>query len=287
MNKILLIDGSSIFFRAYYGTAYNSDNILRNSKGQAVNAVITFHNMLFRYLKEHNPTHLFIAFDSGKKTRRHEEFPDYKGTRIKQPEDLLSQFSLVFRLLDELNISHKFIDGIEADDLIASYSTQLKDNNEIIIISSDKDLYQLVNKNVCIYTPKKGTEMQKIDDLNFHFYNGYTPEQTTSLKGLLGDASDNLPGVKGIGEKTAKKLLEKYNDLEHIYENIDDIEGKIKEKLINDREMAFLCKKIATLMLDVNVGLSLEELKYEGAPKETLVTYLKDLELWQLLKKYE
>lgn len=286
-NKILLIDGSSIFFRAYYGTAYNSANILRNSKGQAVNAIITFYNMFQRYTKEINPTHVFIAFDSGKKTRRHEEFPDYKGTRVKQPEDLISQFKPLFHLLDEMNISHKFKDGIEADDLIASLAWQHKDKNDIVIISSDKDLYQLVSEKTTILSPKKGTEMQVVDNLNFHFLNGYTPEQTTSLKGLLGDPSDNLPGVKGIGEKTAKKLLEQFNDLEHIYENIDSIDGKTKEKLIASKDIAMLCKKLATLLINEKVDITMEEMSYPKEPKETIKDFLTDLELWQILKKYK
>ncbi len=286
MKKLILIDGSNIMFRAYYGTAY-SGNLMQNSKGQYTNAVFGFVNMINSVLKE-DFTHILVAFDKSGKTFRHDKFSDYKGGRKPMPEEFKSQIDLIKKSLDVLGIKQREIFLIEADDIIGTYSETYYDQfDEIEIISNDKDMLQLINDKVSMRASKKG--MQK--------YTSYTPEylvetmgvkpnQITDLKGLMGDNSDNLPGIPGVGEKTAVKLLKEYKTLEGVLENKDGIKGKLGERIREHFEDAILCKEIATIKTDVEFEFTLDEVEYKGVNEEEMLAFYKELELHSLIKRF-
>lgn len=286
MKKLILIDGSNIMFRAYYGTAY-SGNLMQNSKGQYTNAVFGFVNMINSVLRE-DFTHILVAFDKGKETFRHKEYSDYKGGRKPMPDEFRSQIGLIKESLDVLGVKQREIALIEADDIIGTYAKHYYDEfDQIEIISNDKDLLQLLNDKVCQRSSKKG--MQD--------YILYTPEllkekmnvnpnQITDLKGLMGDASDNLAGIPGVGEKTAVKLLSEYSTLEGVLEDKDNIKGKLGERIREHFDNAILCKKIATLKTDVELILSLDDIEYKGVNEVEMLDFFKELELHSLIKRY-
>ena len=287
MNKILLIDGNSLTYRAYFGTAFSPRGILTNSKGQPVNAVNTLFRMFIKTFNKYNPTHVFVAFDAGKKTRRHDKMESYKAGRARTPDELISQFPIVKDMLDKMGIKRYEINEIEADDIIGTLAKRFNKDGEVLVMSSDRDLLQLVDENIKIVIPQNGA---KEDDVVTHevFFNkyGYTPEQVIDMKGLVGDSSDNLPGVQGIGPKTAIKLLTEHKTLEGIYNDIESIKGTTKDKLIASKDMAFLCKEIATLMLDVEVNISLDDLKINNIINSDLIKFFEEHELNSLYKQY-
>ncbi len=286
MKKLILIDGSNIMFRAYYGTAY-SGNLMRNSKGQYTNAVFGFVNMINSVLKE-DFSHILVAFDKSGKTFRHDKFEDYKGGRKPMPDEFRSQIDLIKKSLDVLGVKQREIYLIEADDIIGTYATKYYDDfDEIEIISNDKDLLQLINDKVHMRSSKKGMQ-------NYTSYTpelleetmGVSPSQITDLKGLMGDASDNLPGIPGVGEKTAVKLLKQYHTLDGVLEHKDEIKGKLGERIRENYESAILCKEIATIKTDVEFEFTLDQVKYEGVNEEEMIEFYKELELHSLIKKY-
>ncbi len=286
MKKLILIDGSNIMFRAYYGTAY-SGNLMQNSKGQYTNAVFGFVNMMNSVLRE-DFTHMLVAFDKGKETFRHKDFKEYKGGRKPMPEEFRSQINLIKESLDVLGVKQREIALIEADDIIGTYSKEYyNDFDQIEIISNDKDLLQLINDKVSLRSSKKGMKdyilytpklLQEVMSVK--------PEQITDLKGLMGDASDNLPGIPGVGEKTAVKLLAMYNTLEGVLEAREEIKGKLGERIREYYEDAILCKRIATIKMDVELKFSLEDVEYKGVNEEKMLEFYKELELHSLIKKY-
>ena len=286
MKKLILIDGSNIMFRAYYGTAY-SGNLMQNSKGQYTNAIFGFVNMINSVLKE-DFTHILVAFDKSGKTFRHDKFTDYKAGRKPMPDEFRSQIDLIKRSLDVLGVKQREIYLIEADDIIGTYSEKYyNDFDKIEIISNDKDLLQLVNDKVTMRASKKGIQ-------NYISYTpdylkesmGVSPNQITDLKGLMGDASDNLPGIPGVGEKTAVKLLTQYDTLENVLEHKDEIKGKLGERIREHYEGAILCKDIATIKTDVEFEYTLDEVKYNGVNEDEMIEFFKELELHSLIKKY-
>lgn len=286
MKKLILVDGSNIMFRAYYGTAY-SGNLMQNSKGQYTNAVFGFVGMMNSLLNE-DFTHILVAFDKGKQTFRHDKFEDYKGGRKPMPEEFRSQIDLIKESLNVLGVKQREIELIEADDIIGTYATKYYDQfDEIEIVSNDKDLLQLLNDKVSLRSSKKGMQ-------NYISYTpeilmetmGVTPEQITDLKGLMGDASDNLPGIPGVGEKTAVKLLTQYSTLENILEHKDEIKGKLGERIREHFEGAILCKDIATIKLDVEFEFTLDEVEYNGVNEDEMMEFFKELELHSLIKRY-
>ena len=286
MDRLLLIDGNSIVYRAYYGSAFNG--LLTNSKGFPVNAILTFNRMLTRTLDEYKPTHILIAFDAGKKTNRHDKLNSYKGGRSETPEELIKQFPAIKEMTQLMGINVHQIDGIEADDIIATLAKKHKDKMEVLIFSSDKDLYQLVDKGVSIISPQNGSIPNKIIRIeDFYETIGYNPSQVPDIKGIVGDPSDNLPGIKGIGIKGALKLIEEYKSLECIYDNIDKIKGAMQSKLINDEKIARLCKELAILEYDVEIPFTIEDLKYKWKVSKKLIEFYKKYELNSLVKRYE
>lgn len=288
-NKLMLIDANSLIYRAYHGSAYSKSGILKNSQGTPVNAILVFARMINNFIIKYNPTHLLVAFDAGKKTHRHNEFPEYKAGRAKTPEDLIPQFKLIKKMLNHMNIKHYEKDGIEADDIIGTSTKKFKKFAEISIISSDKDMFQLIDKNIYVIFPQNGNKDNIIyDNSSFKEKIGYLPAQVIDIKGLEGDASDNLPGVRGIGHKGAIKLITDYNNLENIYANISNISGSIKEKLIANEKAARLSKKLATI--DKNVPLELDFENFSWSFKKidhSLIDFFKKLEINSLIKKFE
>merc|ERR1711879_222285 len=286
MKKLLLIDGSNIMFRAYYATAY-SGKLMKNSKGQYTNAVFAFVNMINSLLNEEF-THMLVAFDKSGKTFRHADYPDYKGGRSPMPDEFRSQIQYIKGSLDVLGVKQCELELIEADDIIGTMTKQyINDFDEIEIVSNDKDLLQLVNPKVRMRAAKKGGISFDYNEQSIMETLHVTPSQVTDLKGLMGDSSDNLPGVPGVGEKTAVKLLTSYQTLDGVYEHIDEVKGKLKERLVENEDSARLCKKIATIKVDVDLPFSLNDTEYLGEKEEELMTFFQELELHSLIKKYQ
>lgn len=283
MKKVILVDGNNLLFRSYYATAY-SGSMMRNSKGFPTNGLYGLVNMLNKIIKEENPEYMLVAFDKGK-TFRHEKYTDYKGGRNETPDELLKQFKVAKELVPLMGIKMFEIDNYEADDIIGTYSKKVLENDDFVttIVSSDKDLLQLINNQVDVKLLKQKDYIRMDEKVFFDTY-GIKPIRMIDLKGLEGDPSDNIPGVKGIGEKTALKLLQEYESVENIYEHIDDIKGSVKQKLIDGKDSAFMSKDIATIYNDVDVPYTLEELKYEGPNYNELRKIYSELEFYSFLK---
>ena len=283
MKKVILIDGNNLLFRSYYATAYKG-SILRNSKGFPTNALFGFINMLNKIINEECPNYMMIAFDKGK-TFRHDKYDGYKDGRKETPLELKEQFPVAKTIADAMGIKCFEIDNYEADDIIGTFANEIDKSNEYysVIVSSDKDLLQLItDKNEVKLL--KSNDYIRLDLDSFINTYGFTPEKIKDLKGIMGDSSDNIPGVKGIGEKGASALIQKYGTVEEIYNHIDEIKGKTKEKLINDKDNAFFSKELATIYKEVPIDKNIEKIKYEGiTPK--LVPLLKEYEFFSLIKK--
>lgn len=253
MNKVLLIDGNALLFRAFYATAYNGE-MLKSLDGTPTNAVYAFANMLNKILKSNNYYSVVVAFDKGKKNFRHDLLTDYKDGRSKTPEELIVQFPIVKEFLDSYQIPYLEQEGYEADDLLGCLAQQAEKKNFYVdIFSSDKDLYQLISDKTNILVPRQGDTADVIDKTALAEKWGVEPLQVPDLKGLMGDPSDNLKGVPGVGEKTAIKLIQEYHSIENLYDNLDQIKGALQQKLLNSKGDALLCKKVATIFGDINL----------------------------------
>ena len=283
MEKIILVDGNNLLFRSYYATAYTG-NFMKNSKGFPTNALFGFTNMMNKIIEEEKPTYIMVAFDKGK-TFRHNKYDFYKQGRIETPNELKLQFPKAKELLNAMGIKYYEIDNYEADDIIGTFAEYCnKDPNFIgTIISSDKDLLQLISNDIDIKLLKQKDYLRYNEDIFSKEY-GIKPINIIDLKALMGDASDNIPGVKGIGEKTALKLLQEYKTLDGIYENIDKIKGKTKEKLEQDKDNAYMSYEIATIYKEVPIDINIDELKYLGST-EKLNSLYEELEFFSFLKK--
>lgn len=284
MKKIILVDGNNLLFRSYYATAYNG-NFMNNSKGFPTNALFGFTNMMNKIINEENPEYIIVAFDKGK-TFRHEKYDVYKDGRTETPNELKMQFPIAKELLTAMGIKYYEIDNYEADDIIGTFSEYCNKDSEYVgtIISSDKDLLQLISDDVDIKLLKQKDYIRYNKD-SFEEEYGIKPINVIDLKALMGDASDNIPGVKGVGEKTALKLLHEYKTLDGIYENIDKISGKLKEKLVNDKENAYMSYDLATIVKDVPVEIDINDIKYKDADMDKLNSMYEELEFYSFLKK--
>ena len=256
MEKFLIVDGNSLANRAYYAMPY-----LSNIKAEPSGAVFGFANILIKLIVEQKPDFIAVAFDHARITFRNQIYEAYKGTRKETPPDLIKQFPVIKNMLNLMNIKVLEYEGIEADDIIGTLSTSSSKEN--ILLSGDRDLLQLVNKNTVVWLTKKGvTEIDVMDEKAIQNKYGFEPKGIIDLKALMGDASDNIPGVSGVGEKTALSLLNKYNTLDGVYQHIDEITGKLKEKLINDKENAYLSKTLATIKTDCDIKIDFDEFTY-------------------------
>lgn len=258
-ERLLILDGHSLMYRAFHALP-----LLTNSEGLHTNAVYGFANMLLRMKEEIKPDYIVAAFDRKAPTFRHEEYKDYKAGRKPMPDELSEQFPVIKDMLKLLAIDTFEIDGFEADDLIGTLSKFAEDRGiEVYVVTGDRDALQLASQNIKIVINKKGmTEKEIYDEKRMVDELGVTPKQFIDVKGLMGDTSDNIPGVPGIGEKTAFKLIHEFGSIENVLQNIDNIKGnKIKENLLNYSEQAIFSKKLATIMTDVPVEIDLESIK--------------------------
>ena len=284
MKRAILVDGNNLLFRSYYATAYNG-NLMKNSKGFPTNAIFGFVNMINKIITEEKPEYMLVAFDKGKNFR-HEKYKEYKEGRIKTPDDLLLQFPYAKNILVAMGIKYLEVENYEADDIIGTYARlALEDKDyDATIISSDKDLLQLISSDVNVKLLKQ-KDYILMDEKTFKDYYEVEPIRMIDLKALMGDASDNIPGVKGIGEKTAINLIKEYGSLENLYNNIDTVKGKLKDKLINDKDNAFFSKELATIYKEVPVDYSFLELKISKCDKQSLIKIYEELEFNTFIKK--
>ena len=273
MKKIILVDGNNLLFRSYYATAY-SGNMMKNSKGFPTNGLYGFINMMNRIIKEEEPQYILVAFDKGK-TFRHDKYEVYKAGRQAMPDELKLQFPVAKELLGAMGIKYFEIDNYEADDIIGTMSKIVDEEDEFIatIVSSDKDLLQLISDEVTVKLLKSNDYIMMTPEVFRETYK-VDPIRMIDLKALMGDSSDNIPGVKGIGEKTAISLIEKYGSLENLYNNLDSVTGKTKEKLELDKENACMSYDIATIFREVPIPFGLDDCKYEGINRSELLLSL-------------
>lgn len=280
MKKVVLIDGNNLIFRSYYATAYRGE-ILTNSKGLPTNAVYAYIQMLLKIIAEEKPSHIMVAFDKGK-TFRHESYDDYKGGRNETPKELKEQIPYAKKVTRAMGITVEEIENYEADDIIGTYSKKI--DEEVLVVSSDRDLLQLISPNVKMKLLKM-KDYVYYNEKSFYEDYGIKPIEIIDLKALMGDSSDNIKGVAGIGEKTALKLIKEYHTIDNLYKNIDDLKGKVKENLLNDKESAYKSLELATIYLDVPIEVNLEKIAYKGSNEEELNSLLKELEFNSLINK--
>lgn len=285
VKKLVLIDGNSIAYRAFYALP-----LLHNDKGVYTNAVYGFTTMLLKVLEEEEPTHILVAFDAGKTTFRHETYEEYKSGRQKTPSELSEQFPLIRELLDAFQIAHTEVDNYEADDIIGTLSKRAEDEGwHVHIYTGDKDLLQLVSEKTKVIITRTGTTKVDIyDEEAIKEKYGISATQIPDMKGLMGDASDNIPGVPGIGEKTALKLLKQFPSVEEVLTSIDQISGKkMKERLEEHREQALLSKKLAIISRETPINMTLDSLKRKEYDRKAVIDLLKELDFRSLLKQLD
>ena len=280
MEKVVLIDGNNLIFRSYYATAYRGE-LLTNSKGLPTNAIYAYVQMLIKIIAEEKPTHIMVAFDKGK-TFRHESYDDYKDGRNETPSELKQQIPYAKQITRAMGITVEELENYEADDIIGTYSKKIE--TEVLLVSSDRDLLQLISPNVKMKLLKM-KDFIYYDEKSFYEDYGIKPIEVIDLKALMGDSSDNIKGVTGIGEKTALKLIKEYHTIDNLYKNIDNLKGKIKENLLNDKESAYKSLELATIYLNVPIEVNLEKIVYKGSDEEELNSLLKELEFTSLFNK--
>lgn len=284
MKKIVLVDGNNLLFRSYYATAYTG-NVMRNKEGFPTNGVYGFVNMINKIISEEKPEYMMVAFDIGK-TFRHEKYERYKDGRRETPDDLKVQFPVAKKILTAMGIKYLECAGYEADDIIGTISMWCEKDPEYeaLIVSSDKDLLQLISDETIVKLLKTKDYIW-MDKKTFNDTYGFDPIHMIDLKALMGDASDNIPGVKGIGEKGAIKLVSEYKTIDNIYENIDKIKGATQIKLIDGKEDAYYSKDLVTIYREVPLDITFDDLLYKGENADELIDIYNDLGFYSLLRK--
>ncbi len=281
MSKLVLIDGNSLINRAFYATPP-----LTNKDGVSTNAVYGFINMLLKVINDVKPNHILVAFDRREPTFRHKMYAEYKGTRKPSPEDLRPQIPLLKDVLTKMGIKIYDKAGFEADDIIGTFAK--KYSGETIIITGDKDSFQLVDEKTTVYFTRRGiTDIDILDNANFKQKTGILPSQVTDLKACMGDSSDNIPGIVGVGEKTAHNLIEIYSNIENIYNNLGDFKGKLLEKIVNGKDLCFLSKVLATIDVNVDIELTENDLTYTYPLNDNAKRVFAELEFRGFLKRTE
>ncbi len=282
-KRLILIDGNAIMHRAYHALPP-----LSTKKGELVNAVYGFASTLLSVIENFKPDYVAASFDLAGPTFRHEEYKEYKATRAKAPDEFYSQIPRVKEFVKTFNIPIYEKEGYEADDVIGTLAKQAekKGEVEVIIVTGDLDTLQLVSEKTKVYTMRRGLSDSVVyDEERIKERYNLSPVQIIDFKGLRGDPSDNIPGVKGIGEKTAVELLAKYKTIETVYQNLEEIKNSIKEKLERDRLKAFMSKKLATIATDVPISLELEKTRVHDFDREKLISLLKELNFYSLIKR--
>lgn len=281
MEELVIIDGNSLINRAFYALP-----LLSNSKGEYSNGVYGFANILIKTILETKPKYIVVALDYGKKTFRNNMYEGYKAKRKPTPDELKSQFPILKEMLKNMGIAYLEKNGFEADDIIGTLSKKFDTKN--IIITGDKDSLQLIGNNTEVWLTKKGISDIKLMNENALMEEyGLLPKQIIDLKSLMGDSSDNIPGVMGIGEKTALNLITKYKDLDGVYNHIEELRDSLKNKLINDKDNAYLSKQLAEIKLDVPLDVTLEDLEYKFPFSKDVYDFFKQYEFNSLLKKFD
>lgn len=287
-KKLLLLDGSSLAFRSFYGLL--DLNNFRNQNGLHTNALFGFNRILTRLFEVENPTHMLVAFDAGKTTFRTELFDDYKGGRQKMPSELAEQWPYFSVLIDAMGSKTYELANYEADDIIGTYARQAEaEGFEVVIVTGDKDLVQLATDQTRVDITVKGvSDLKAYTPEIIREEMGIEPLQIIDMKGLMGDSSDNYPGVTNVGEKTALKLLKQYDSIENLYAHIDDLKkSKMKENLINEKDLAFLSKELATIDINTPVSYDLEELKVSERDLEKLTAFYREMNFNSFLQNLD
>lgn len=282
-KKLMIIDGSALIHRAFYALP-----LLSNKNNVYTNGVYGFLTMLYKVEEEINPDYLCVVFDKKGPTFRHEQYEQYKGHRQATPSELVQQFPIIREILDAMNIKYLELSGFEADDIAGTLAKiGEKESMEVVLVTGDKDYLQLATDSTRVLITRKGiTEIEEFNRNKIVEVYGITPEQLIDLKGLMGDQSDNIPGVPGIGEKTGLKLLKEYGTIENIYENIENISGKkLKENLIENKDIAFLSRKLGEIITSVPIEIGLEDLKTKEPDWEALRKLYEELEFNSLISK--
>ena len=285
-KKLFLIDAYALIYRAYYAFIKNPRI---NSKGFDTSAIMGFFNSIFDIIKRENPDYFSVVFDKGGSTDRIEIFEDYKANRDSTPEPILDSVPIIHEILDALGIKTLQLSGYEADDIIGTVAKQAeKEGLKTYMVTPDKDFAQLVSENIFLYKPARfgsGIEIWGVDEVKNKFEIN-DPLQVIDFLGMMGDSVDNIPGLPGVGEKTAKKFLKEYGSIEELYKNLDDIKGKLKEKISENKELGLLSKKLATIIIDVPIDYKIEELKIVESNNEKLLSIFEDLEFKRLKENY-
>jgi len=281
-KRLVLIDGHALLYRAFFGFPQT----LAMDDGQLVNAAFGFTRILLSTMTELKPTHLAVSFDVGK-TFRHEEFVDYKAHREKMPDELRSQEPIVQEILGDLNVPTYSVLGFEADDVIGTLSRQAaREHQQAIIVTGDRDMWQLVDEHISVFVPGTGARPSRlIDRQGVKDGLGIWPEQVPDYKGLAGDTSDNIPGVNGVGPKTAASLIEQFGSVESLYEHVDEVRDSVRKKLITDKTNAFNSKHLATIVTDVPIELDWDHCRVTTYDKNRAIAVFTKYDFMSLIPK--
>lgn len=288
-KKLLLIDGLSVAFRAFFGL-HSQIHRMKNKSGLHTNALYGFHNMLEKVLEKEAPTHAMVAFDAGKTTFRHEHYKDYKGGRDSMPSEFAEQIPYIKELIKAFGVNQYELENYEADDIIGTLSRSAeKEGFQVVVLTGDRDLTQLATQSTRVDITKKGvSDIQENTPESIQEDLGIEPIQVIDMKGLAGDKSDNIPGVTGIGDKTALKLLKEYETVENLYANIDHLKkSKRKENLVNEKDTALLSKKLATIDVAAPIKVKVNDLTYQGKNLEKLIEFYKEMDFNSHLEKLD
>ena len=281
MEKFVVVDGNNLVYRTFYALP-----MLRSLSGEPCNAIYGFLNTILNVISNERPKYFACVFDAGKHTFRHDLYPQYKAGRDKTPEELLAQIPVLKKLLQTMGIRTIEMPDIEADDIIGSITRKF--NQDFYVLSGDKDLLQLINENTTVYMPQRGSySLTKVDEPALKLIFKLKPYQVIEIKSIMGDSSDNIPGVLGIGQVGAQKLIDEFDNLDNIYANLDKISGAIRKKLEEHKDMAYLSKTLATIKLDVNLGYKIEDFEYKLPFNEAAYEFLYELDFKSILSKKE
>ncbi len=260
-NRILIVDGMALLFRGFFATAFRG-NFMKTSTGVPTNGIYQFLRYFLDAVETYDPTHVVCCWDMGSKTFRNQIFPAYKANREAPPVELIPQFDLMKEVVDSFNIPNIGLVDYEADDCIGTLAKVYSDQDEVIILTGDQDMLQLVDENISVAIMRKGQgNYELFTSVNFYEKRGIYPSQVIDVKALMGDTADNYPGVKGIGEKTALRLIKEYHTIEGLLENLDKLTNGIRTKIKNDLEMLYISRKLAAIKCDVPVYCELESAK--------------------------